>query len=356
MAKGKLQHTVDEYRKKLLEREAEAQHALETMFRHVLAAIQPTLDHLFKQIDEKQQAGETIPLSFLYESNRLDAIKSLIERQINHFGEFAKTLVGNLQQWGADLGTKAATSFLEAITPEGVRWTWGKPSIKAIVDLVGALQNGSPLADLFKGFGLEAAKAVGETLVRGLTLGDNPRKVARDVQEDLNISRNRALVISRNEMIRPYRSAALETYRANGDTITQWQWSAALSGRTCAMCLAMDGSRHDLSEEFESHVCCRCSPVPVTPSWGELLGEDYADIPEIPQRQTGAEWFDEQSAEVQKAILGPSKYAAFADEAISLSDLVGTKQDDDWGGSRYEKSLKDVLGTDQAQQYYKKAS
>lgn len=359
MSKGKLQHTVDRYRQELLAREKKAAQEIEVMYRHVLAAIQPQLDNLLKQLGLKQQAGEDIPPSWLYERNRLDALKRLVQTQIEHFGSFTFSLVEQMQRQSVSLGTQAASAMMEATVPEGAHWTFGMPSIKAITDLIGSLQNGSPLADLFKGFGLEAAKSVGEALVRGVTLGNNPRKVAKDVQEELNVSRNRALTISRQEMIRPYRSAALETYRANPDTIEQWEWSADKSGRTCAMCIAMDGTRHDVSEEFESHTCCRCSPIPVTKSWSDLLeGVDLSGLDEMesPQRQTGAEWFDQQSAEVQQQVLGPSKYAAYQDGAITLDDLVGTKQDANWGGSRYERSLKDVLGTKQAQQYYKKAS
>jgi SPP1 gp7 family putative phage head morphogenesis protein len=359
MAQGKLQQVTSHYRAQLLAHQQQAEQQLEAWYKYVLATIQPRLNTLYKQIGDMQQSGETIPPSWLYEKNRLGSIKQLIVSHVGSFAHNAAQVVLNLQHVGAALGQQAASAQLEATVPTGIDYQFGVPSLKAITDMVGTLQDGSPLADLFATFGEQAAKDVQSALITGLTLGDNPRKVARSVEQALDVPRSRALTIARTEMIRPYRSAALETYNENSDVVDQWVWIADLSGRTCAACIAMNGTLHDLSEDFESHVNCRCSPSPQTKSWADILPDvDLSGIEETSvQVQDGSEWFDQQDASTQKQILGSNAaYAAYKDGAITLNDLVGKQHSDAWGTSRYQKSLKEAIGAKQAQKYYKKAS
>jgi hypothetical protein len=320
MSQGKLQQVTAKYRAQLLAHQEQAERQLEAWYKHVLATIQPRLNTLYKQIGDMQQSGETIPPSWLYEKNRLGSIKQLIAHQIGSFAHNAAQVVLNLQHVGAALGQQAASAQLEATVPAGIDYQFGVPSLKAITDMVGTLQDGSPLADLFATFGEQAAKDVQSALVTGLTLGDNPRKVARSVEQALDVPRSRALTLSRTEMMRPYRSAALETYNENSDVVDSWIWTADLSAKSCAMCIAMNGTEHPLSEEFEGHPNDKCVPMPKTKSWADILPDvDLSGIEETSvQMQSGTEWFDQQDASTQKQILGSNAaYSAYKD---------GTKQ------------------------------
>ncbi|MGH2509660.1 MAG: phage minor head protein, partial [Ktedonobacteraceae bacterium] len=219
---------------------------------------------------------------------------------------------------------------------------------KAIASIVGATQAGSPLADLFAGFGNEAAANVAGVLTRGITLGQNPRTIAGDVANALGVSRARALTINRTEMLRAYRGANQETYRANSDVVQQWRWTADKSARTCAACLAMDGQLFNLDVDMGSHPNCRCSPAPVTRSWSDILADSGVDLSglddlEPPAPQSGADWFDQQDESTQRAILGNAKYAAYQNGDFALSDIVAHSHDPDWGHSIYEKPLKDLV-------------
>lgn len=346
-SKSRLQHTVDRYRADLRSHESQAEQALESAYAHVLKTLQPTLDRLYKQMADKMANGEKIPPSWLYEANRLESIKSLIENQINHFGTLSRIHVAQAQHWAAQLGQESAQEMLHATVPAGVRWTFGVPSPAAVANIVGATQSGSPLADLFDGFGREAADLASKALIRGITLGSNPRAVASDIQQALGVSRNRALVISRQEMLRSYKTMNTETYRANSDVVDQWRWTADKSGHTCAMCIAMDGSLHDLSEDLDSHVQCRCVPTPVTKSWDDILsglGIDTSNILESGQYdyESGPDWFANQDAATQQSILGSKAAYDLYKSGTPLSAFVGTSHDPDWGRSRYQKSAKQV--------------
>lgn len=355
---GRLQRVLQDYRKRLRQHEAQAEQQLEQAYQQVLRTIEPVLNRLYDQMVDKLADGEKIPLHWLYEASRLENIKTLIDLQMTNYGRYGHATVQQLQRIGATLGQQSALDMLESTVPHGVQWTFGRPSTRAIEELVGATQSGSPLADLFEGFGREAAENVADALIRGVTLGDNPRKVARDVQDALGVERARALTISRTEGIRAYRSANLSIFQENSDVVGGWIWSAAL-GSACAVCTAMNGTKYGLEETLDSHPNCRCTMLPETKSWDDILsplGIDTSGIPDTTVSiQSGESWFDEQDAATQQNILGSAAaYAAYKAGELSLSDLVGTSHSKDWGGSRYQKSLKAAIGAKKASKYYGK--
>lgn len=346
MSTSRLLQTVAHFKQQLMQHEASAQATLSSAHAKTLETINPILDILYRQMKQKIQTGETIPLEWLYEQRRLQLIKQQIENKINHFGALAQMQTGQLQHIGVQLGTQSATAQLNATVPAGISWSFGVPSPKAVVNLVGATQAGSPLADLFSGFGAEASDNVAKALITGITLGWNPRDVALSVQQALGISRNRALTISRDQLNNAYRSANMETFRANDDVVDGWVWVADLSARACAACIAMNGTKHSLDEEFGSHPCCRCSPAPETKSWDSILGPLGINTSNIQDTtisvQSGSDWLDNQDEATQKQVLG-AKYEGWSNGDFTLKDIIGRSESDDWGSSIYEKSLKELV-------------
>lgn len=337
---GRIQQVISQYRTQLLHHEDQAHASLNSAHAATLKKIQPHIDKLTKQIGDAQSNGEPVPPHWLYEQNRLKTTKALISGQIDQYGALAKSTTISLKKKGVQLGEQSALDQLDATKPESTPYSFGVPSQGAIESIVGATQKGSPLADLFDGFGAEAAEKVGQALISGITLGDNPRKVARDVEDALDISRSRALTIARTEMLRAYRESALETYRANDDVVEGWIWISALDARCCAVCISMHGTVHSLSENLNGHPCCRCSRAPKTKDWSDILGMDIGIS--NPKPLLGSDWFDNQSEAVQRQILGSNAaYEAYNDGA-SLSDFVGVNHDKDWGSSVYQKSAKEV--------------
>ena len=342
---GRLQQVVSQFRHQLNQHDAQAQKTLSAAYTRTLASIQPALDRLYKQISEKQANNESIPLSWLYEEKRLQNIKALVSSRVSYYGMTAQMTTTQLQHLGVSLGTQSSQAQMDATVPRGVNWQFGMPDTKAINELVSASQPGSPLYNLFTTFGPSAADDVASKLITGITLGQGPRMVARSVADALDIPRARALTIARTEMLRAYRGAALENYRQNSDVVGQWRWTADKSARTCAACLAMDGTLHDLDEDMESHPNCRCAAVPVTKSWDDILGPLGIDTSNLQETtvsiQSGSDWLDNQDEDTQKSILGP-KYDGWSAGDFSLEDMVGTSEDDEWGSSIYVKSLKQL--------------
>lgn len=329
---SRLQSTIATYRAQLAAHEASAEQTLATAYVRALQALEPQLNALYKQIAAEYASGgvDHIPLNWLYESQRLYTIEQNILSQFNHFGSVSQLTVQQLRQLGLSLGVQGASASLNAQVPASISYVFGQPSPQAIASLVGATQSGSPLATLFASFGADAAQNVRQSLITGLSLGQSVPDIARAIQNALNVERNRSLTIARTELLRSYRGGSLETYRANDSIVGQWRWTCAHSSRTCIACLAMDGTLHDLDEDMESHVNCRCTAVPV-------LNADWAQV----DIQSGSDWLDEQPEDVQKQILG-NKYDGWSNGDFSLSDMVGKSSDPNWGGSIYVKSLKQL--------------
>jgi hypothetical protein len=348
---GQIQRVITAYRRRLLANEYQATIEIERAYQSMLTTIQPHLDKLYQEMTDKIATGGQLALSWLYEAQRLGVIVDLITGHVDAFGILAMAIVGRLQERGWKLGIGAAIAMLDVSIPLGVSWSFGEPSQKAIAALVGASQNGSPLASLFAGFGREAAQKMRGALITGLTLGQSPGVVAREVRQALEIPRQRAMTIARNEMQRSYRSAALATYQENDDVVEGWIWMAAIGARRppCPACIAKHGTKHKLSEDLNDHVCGRCARAPYTKDWSDILGPLGIDTSSLPdtrvQLQSGPSWFEQQDEATQRKILGGSKYEAWKDGSFEFADIVGQKDDSQWGSSVYEKPLKELVRT-----------
>lgn len=358
VATSRILKTIADFRQRLIDREAQAVAVMDSYHAQVLDDIQKRLSNLYDQILQKyeelrasREPGDTTPLdvpaSWIYERIRLEGLQLLITKKIDEYGNLALTQTRMLQYFGMQLGLQSAQQQLRDVVPSQVKVAFGVPSDKALTNLVGATRAGSPLHDLFHSFGQEAATKAIQALVSGVTLGENPKTIAPRVQEALNISRARARTICRTEALRCYSTAALATYRANGDVVDKWRWTCDKSTDTCICCILMDGQEFDLSVEFGSHPNCRCAPVPVTKSWDDILGPLGISSDDIPDTrvaiQSGPDWFNGLDEETKKAILGAAKYAAFNDGKFKLQDIVQHHDDPDWGHSISEKPLKDLI-------------
>lgn len=124
-----------------------------------------------------------------------------------------------------------------------------------------------------------AAQQLRETLTSGLAAGENPRKLASRLNEELTkIERSRLATIARTEVINSHAEAALDTYEQHGtDVVGHTSRMTAKDASVCSFCRALDGVPFTLSE-FRSvtvswggqprrvgvpaHPNGRCSPVP----------------------------------------------------------------------------------------------
>lgn len=190
----------------------------------------------------------------------------------------------------------------------------------AIEELLAFAAPGKPLGELLKKSWPEAVGAMTDKLVEGIAIGLNPRDVAYNMKDGLGVGLNRAMNIARTEQLRAYREAERLQYKASG-LVTEYKRVAAHDDRVCAGCLFMEGTIYDAEYKFEEHPQGRCALVPIVTGVPELLWNG------------GISWFETQSEDYQRKILGPGRYHLWKDEGVPLERMVDRKIDNTWGNS-----------------------
>lgn len=182
---------------------------------------------------------------------------------------------------------------------------------------------------------VQAQLAMRASLIRGIAVGDNPRKAAADmltrVRGDFDGGLNRALVIARTEMLDAHRTAAHAMDQANTATLDGWEWVSALDKRTCPSCWAMHGTRHPLDEQGPlDHQQGRCTRVSIVKPWRDL-GFDVDEPPSLlPDAQ---ERFAALSRDEQLAVMGPKRLAALDSGRLSWGDIPQRRSTAGWRDS-----------------------
>lgn len=109
---------------------------------------------------------------------------------------------------------------------------------------------------------------MGRVLADGILRGDNPRTIARTMAADITgISRKRALVIARTEIIHAQAEGQLDAFEDLGvdEVGADVEWSTAGDDRVCPLCEELEGvvmSIEDARGLLPRHPNCRCAWIP----------------------------------------------------------------------------------------------
>ena len=345
---GRIYQVAAEHRRALLAGEREAAARMVRAYGESWKRIQSELEYITRRIEDARRAGEEVSAAWLYRQRRWQALREQVLAEVQRFERQVEEsvraeqaeVVAAAQEHAREQAQAAAQTEAKAAR---IATTWNRLPVQATEDLVGFLTDGSPLRTLLMGLGAEAAAGVERALLTGLMTGQNPRKIARFVRQEFGVPLSRALTISRTEVLRSYRESTRRTYQANRHIIRGWRWLAAHQPRTCPACLAMDGSIHPLEEQLDDHPNGRCAMTPV------LVDE------EPPARETGVEWFERQDDATQERILGKAGLAAYKAGAVTLQDFVGRRYSEEWGTTRYARSLRQILGPEEALKWRQEA-
>lgn len=304
----------------LLDQERAAASALVRAYGRAWERIQTDLDQLAAEAAAARARGETVDRAWLARQERLTLIQRQVEAELRRFAQLADHTIRGEQQRAVAAAIANAGTIIRPLLPAFALVNTG-----AVEHLVGALGDGSPLANLLDTLAPQGAQLAGDALVTGVITGQNPRVIARSVRDALGVALARTLTISRTEVLRASREASLAQYRANRDVVEGWIWVAAHSPRTCPVCLALSGRVFPLDAPFASHPNCRCVPAP------KLASRPSPFLP-------GPDYFAGLPAATQRDILGPAKFALFTLGVIRLADLVGERATRH-GPTRYELPL-----------------
>lgn len=173
-------------------------------------------------------------------------------------------------------------------------------------------------------------------LVRGVSVGANPRVTARRImdrtQGRFNGGLTRAMTIARTETLDAYRAGAQVADEGNADLLDAWIWTASLSGRTCAACIAKHGTEYPLDEPGPlGHQNCRCARTPKAKSWADL---GFPGIPEVKSAvPDGEAWFNNLTPDSQRLLLGKGRYEAWKAGDFPMSQWAQLKHTEGWRDS-----------------------
>jgi len=313
-----------EFRKQFLRGEREAQARLARAYQTAYESVQRELTEFGRKMADAKREGE-LSRSWLFREGRFERIA----RHLELAGAFFAGDADRTTQQGQRRAIDEATSHAGELIRTGAG-TFQRANLEATYQLVGTLGDGSPLRATLESAARGAVEAAEDILTTAVATGKNPRVAAREMKDAAGVPAVRASTIARTEILRSYRSASLDNYQANDDVLEGWVWLATLDNRTCAVCWIQHGSQFSLDEEFGSHPNCRCSPMPL------LIG--------VPSGvESGALRLERASAETLSAVLGPRTYEAYLNKQIALRDLVGVKEDPEWGTVRYRRPLRELL-------------
>jgi len=336
MTQGRLYDVARRQRALLLSNERQAATEMVNVYGDIWVRIKSRLDALLAEREELLLAGETVDTSWLFQYDRLGKLLQQVQDELRRFAIYADRSIDRQQSQAVEAAARDAREQIQTIAARArVSLDWAYLPTGAIEDLVGFLANGSPLRDLLDKLGPLASKRIRESLIEGIAQGYNPEKIGRSVREAFGGNLSRALRVSRTEVLRSYREATRRSYEANDDVVEGWIWNAACTTRTCAMCFAMHGTVHPVTERLDDHPSGRCSMLPKVKG---LPGMSPQWLPEA-----GVDQFARLSPDEQRHILGPL-YDAYHSGEITLPDVVGRSFSRDWGSMRRVKSLKEILG------------
>ena len=109
-------------------------------------------------------------------------------------------------------------------------------------------------------------KNLEHTLVQGIALGHNPRKIASAMERNLRNSYNACERLARTEVLHFFNKATFNSYEEHG--VKEYRFVASLDERTCPICGGLDGKTFRLSDAEEGinypviHPNCRCTTIP----------------------------------------------------------------------------------------------
>jgi hypothetical protein len=304
------------------------------------------LDPQIRALEESLRGLENPRPVDIQRLSSLRVLKQQTVEQVNRYAAYADTTIAGQVQANIAVGLRDSEALVQANfdpawlrenglvlntdVQKALRASWVRVPNEAVETMVGMTQPDSPLRQaLVHNLGDVVAQQMVDALVLGIATGKNPRVIARQA---MGAGLNYSLTTARTAQLWAYREATRANYMANRDIVSGWKWSASLSSRTCASCLAMHGTVHPVDEPLNDHHNGRCSAIPIVPLAAKL------GIPE-PDMGDAETWLKAQPESVQEEMLGKGVYEGYKGGKWGLKDLSTTYEDGVYGTMRRPPTL-----------------
>jgi hypothetical protein len=211
-----------------------------------------------------------------------------------------------------------------------------KIPVEAVNAMIGYAGDGTPLTKLLQSKYPETAMQITQALINSTALGVNPRVTARNMVDAMAGDLQHALVTARTEQIRSFREASRQQMIESG-VVEGYIRRCKLRETTCAACFALDGTEYPTDHIIESHPQCGCFMQPM------VKGLEPIKV------TSGEEWFNLQTEDVQRGIMGSSYYDAWKSGQFEFRQMASTHVDDTWGPTVRVTPLSELIQGREAQ-------
>mgnify|MGYP000987965127 CR=1 FL=1 len=270
---------------------------------------------------EKAANGEVITQQMIWKEGRYQILKGKLQEAISTYNR--DYLVGALSKAQTEYGFMGVKAARDAVAASlGIvtdRVSFPVLNRDAIETMAGYLSNGAPLNSLLKNDFPEALEGLTNALLRGIARGSTAKQVANEMLTGMGMGLNRAMLITRTEIGRAYRSGNVLQYRESG-VVTGFR-RLVKKESACMACLLLDGEVFKLESELDDHPQGNCSAVPVVAGAG------------APDWEKGADWFAMLGEDQQKEKLGAQLFEKWQKEGFDLSSLVSKSHSEEWGST-----------------------
>lgn len=327
------EQVIEEFRRRVLAREAETMREMARRWLEVENAIAARMQLLADQVARMRADGEAISTAKIMRLENYRALLAQAKAEVARYNLWAAGEIERMQRELAALGIEqAAASIRAAYLDYGqIGAYFDILPVEAINAMIGWAGDGTPLYKLLMQDYADNILDLTQTLINSTAMGVNPRETARLMAQAMNGNLDRALTIARSEQLRVYRQASREQMQASG-VVEGYIRRCALSDRTCLACFALDGTEYETDELMEVHPSDRCFMQP------KIKGLDPVGA------ETGEQWFNRQSEETQREMMGDAKYDAWKAGKFGFRDMAKTYNDPTWGPSVRVASLGDLTG------------
>lgn len=317
----------EQFRRALENQDAKALDRLITAYRNAFAALQDKLQLVLDEIGE----GDIVASQFV----RRERYRALIEQvslKLRDLEGLTRTEIDALTKVGINLGSNHARALMAAtLGDEKLIAGFARLPDEAIKSLLGFLDPDGPLYKRIGQLGDFSTKRVADEMLNGLTLGYNPNKMAAVFKRTFGMALTDALRLTRTANLYAYREANRATYIANGDVVEGWYWHADLAG-ACPACIAMHGTFHTNDETLDDHYNGRCAMIPAVKGMPPIM------------KESGEDWFKQQSEARQREIMGEGKYDLWKEGKIEFGDIAGKHTDEVYGDMLNVQTLETLMG------------
>lgn len=320
-----------EYRQSLIERENAQTNRLAKSWLQIENRLRDEMTLLALQIDQAKASGSVITEQLILRMSRYDQLQQQMKKEILTYAK--NVAASDIEAEQFEYGKLALQTSIDAINLSFFKF---KPSfdrlpVSHVETYVGLLGDGTPLYRLLKEAYPDALDAVVAEFLQGAAKGLPPAQIAQNAARATGAGLERLTLIARTEQLRVNRLVSADQYQKSGLQGVMKR-VATKDDRTCMACLVSDGEIIPLDSTLDDHPRGRCVAV------------FQIQTAPIIQWEKGADWFLKQDTNLQKQMLGDTKYQMWQNGAFDLSALRQTDYDATWGNSPRVATIAELGG------------